>query len=86
MSVAPGCKRFLESLGDHIDGTLAGRARLEFDRHVQACRLCQILRATVRKTIHYYKDREPSPVPSDVESRFWNALENRMRSSRDPNA
>ena len=81
MRVALGCRRFLADLGDHLDGTLTGLARSEFDRHLQACCCCKTLRDTVQRTIQYYKTRDEHPIPCDVEARLWHALENRMRAA-----
>jgi len=86
MRAAQGCKRFLEDLGDHLDGTLSGPAHLVFERHLQVCGSCQFLCATVEKTIYYYRTWDAGPIPADIEARLWKALESRMRSPRNSHA
>ena len=81
MRAVQGCRRFLNDLGDYLDGALTATERLAFEHHAQECSSCQILQNTVEKTIHYFKAWDTSPIPVDVDARLWKALESRMRSA-----
>jgi len=73
--VASACRHFLKDLGEYLDGNLTALARADFDRHFEACFQCRILRDTIRKMLQFYKSTQARPIPSDVEARLMEAIE-----------
>ena len=54
-----------EILNDYVDGTLAGRAATEVERHLAACRSCSSERDALRSMLQSTTDLPKSVLPDD---------------------
>jgi anti-sigma factor RsiW len=66
------CRELIEFLDRYVGGELAHASRLEFDRHLDACRACRDYLRTYRDTIALAKascaeeDGAPAEMPEDL--------------------
>jgi len=54
-------------------------ARAELERHLERCEDCRLVVDTTKKTIQFFCNSEPLPLPNGVRDRLHAALENRLR-------
>ena len=73
------CKQFLQELNDYLDETLDPRTRAELQKHVNECPNCWVVCDTTQKTLKVFKGMDPKPIPEDIHSRLWAALEKKMQ-------
>lgn len=72
------CKQFLQELNDYLDPNVDAEMKAHLNSHVSQCPNCFVLVDTTKKTLQVYKGLEPRPIPEDVQSRLWKALERKM--------
>ena len=75
MSRPVTCKQLLEDLNDFLDEALDGMTRAQLEQHLGRCPNCQVIVDTTRKTVRVFKGLEPCPIPAEVQSRLWAAIE-----------
>ena len=75
----PTCKQFLQELSDYLDDTLDPETKAELKRHVAECPNCWVVCDTTEKTIRVFRGAEASPVPADIRSRLFKAIEDRKK-------
>lgn len=69
------CRRYLESLGDYIEGTLNEELCNELEAHMAICENCRIVVNTLARTIMLYR-KMPSPeLPNAVRERLFAVLD-----------
>ncbi len=73
------CKQFLQELNDYLDETLDPQTRAELQKHVNECPNCWVVCDTTQKTLKVFKGMDPKPIPDDIHTRLWDALERKMR-------
>ena len=76
------CKQFLQELNDFLDDTLDPHIRAELQKHVNECPNCWVVCDTTEKTLKVFKGMEPQPVPKDIQTRLWAALEKKCKAKR----
>jgi anti-sigma factor RsiW len=69
-----GCKDMLGSLSDYIDGELEAELCAEIEQHVAGCTNCRIVVDTLKRTVTLYHEHGHEPLPDDVKSRLFEAL------------
>jgi len=74
------CKQFLQELNVYLDETVDPETKRQWQSHVDECPNCIV--DTTKKTLQVYKGMEPQPIPDDVRSRLWEALEKRMAAKK----
>jgi anti-sigma factor RsiW len=74
------CKDVIHELSNYLDGELDAALVAEVERHMQHCEDCRLVVDTVRKTICFFCNSEPAPLPVDVHDRLHKALAQRLRS------
>lgn len=78
------CRRFLEQLGDYLDGDAGSSLREEVERHIGRCHDCWVVVDSCKKTISIYQCQELRPIPTELHERLMKALEARCRSDQAP--
>jgi hypothetical protein len=76
------CKQFLQELNVYLDETVDPETKRQWQSHVDECPNCFVIVDTTKKTLQVYKGMEPQPIPDDVRSRLWEALEKRMAAKK----
>ncbi len=70
-----GCRRYLGSLSDYVDGSLADELCREIEAHMAECENCRVVVNTLSKTVLLYQ-RLPQPdMPSEVKERLFKVLD-----------
>jgi anti-sigma factor RsiW len=70
-----GCKDMLGSLSDYIDGELEAELCAEIEQHIAGCTNCRIVVDTLKRTVTLYHEHGHEPLPEDVKSRLFEALD-----------
>lgn len=76
------CKQFLQELNVYLDETVDPETKRQWQSHVDECPNCFVIVDTTKKTLQVYKGMEPQPIPDDVKSRLWEALEKRLAAKK----
>jgi len=76
------CKEFLQELNEFLDETIDPETKKHWQDHVNECPNCFVIVDTTKKTLQVYKGMEPQPIPNDVKSRLWQALEMKMAAKK----
>jgi hypothetical protein len=76
------CKQFLQELNVYLDETVDPETKRQWQSHVDECPNCFVIVDTTKRTLQVYKGMEPQPIPDDVRSRLWEALEKRMAAKK----
>jgi anti-sigma factor RsiW len=74
------CKQFLQELNDYLDPNVDTETKTHLESHVTKCPNCFVLVDTTKKTLQIYKGLQEQPIPEDVQTRLWDALERKMAS------
>jgi anti-sigma factor RsiW len=71
------CQELLGQLNDYVDGELAAQLCRDLERHLADCPDCQVVFASLAKTIKLYHLLAETPVelPADVEARLMQRLQ-----------
>ncbi len=69
-----GCREMLGNLSEYIDGELEAELCAEIEQHLAGCTNCQIVVDTLKRTVTLYHDHGHEPLPDDVKSRLFDAL------------
>jgi anti-sigma factor RsiW len=69
------CRRYLESLGDYVDGTLSADLCDELEAHMAICENCRVVVNTLAKTISLYRQMPSPELPSAVKERLFAVLD-----------
>lgn len=72
------CKQFLQDLNDYLDPNVDTATKIHLEAHVAQCPNCFVLVDTTLKTLQIFKGCQSQPIPEDVQSRLWMALERKM--------
>ncbi len=78
------CRRFLEQLGDYLDGDGDASLREDVERHIGRCHDCWVVVDSCKKTISIYQCQELQPIPPSLHERLMKALEARCREGKSP--
>jgi anti-sigma factor (TIGR02949 family) len=78
------CKQFLQELNDFLDDSVAEDTKRSLQAHVAECPNCFVIVDTTRRTLEIYKCTDPQPIPENVKSRLWEALERKMAARKGP--
>lgn len=70
-----GCRRYLGSLSDYVDGVLAEELCHEIEAHMAECENCRVVVNTLSKTVLLYQQLPQPDVPSDVKERLFKVLD-----------
>jgi anti-sigma factor RsiW len=73
------CRGLIRELSSYLDRELTPQDVAEVERHLAACEDCRWIVDTTKKTIEFYCNSEPLPLPDDVRSRLHQALEARLK-------
>lgn len=73
------CKEVIRELSNYLDGDLDPSLRQALEKHLQHCTDCSIVVSTARKTIELYCNKEPLPLPPDIQQEVEQALANKLR-------
>lgn len=76
------CRRFLEQLGDYLDGEGGTALREEVERHIGRCHDCWVVVDSCKKTISIYQCQELQPIPPSLHERLMKALEARCHGAQ----
>ena len=74
MTHAKRCHDLLGCLSEYVDGELSGELCVELERHLAGCENCRIVVDTLARTVTLYHDHGHEPLPDDVKSRLFKAL------------
>lgn len=66
-------------MSKYIDGELEQELCAELKKHLKGCDRCRIVFDTTKKTITFYRDSTPYPLPSQVHKRLHQALRSRWK-------
>ena len=72
------CSQFIEELSEYLDESVREGLREELEAHMAQCPNCWVMVDTTKKTLQFYKDLEPEPIPSSLHSRLMSALQAKM--------
>ena len=64
----------LGNLSAFIDGELEAELCAEIEQHACGCQNCRLVIDTLRRTVTLYHDHGHEPLPDDVKSRLFDAL------------
>jgi len=73
------CETVTREISSYIDGELDVHLRVELELHLEGCRHCTVVLNQVKMTVELFCDAEPVDLPSDVRSRLYEALQNKLR-------
>ena len=76
------CKEIIRKLSELLEGGLDPATLERLNRHLEDCESCRWVVDSTRKTIRFYCDSEPLPLPEDVQSRLNRALAERLARPR----
>ncbi|MBI3404193.1 MAG: zf-HC2 domain-containing protein [Acidobacteria bacterium] len=76
------CKEIVRRLSELLDGGVDAATLERLNQHLKDCDSCRWVVDSTRKTIHFYCNSDPLPLPEDVQSRLNRALAERL--SRTP--
>ena len=80
------CKQFLQELNDYLDPSVTEDTKRHLQEHLDGCLNCFVIVDTTRRTLEVYRCTEPQPLPEEVKSRLWAALEKKMASGKPPSS
>jgi anti-sigma factor RsiW len=60
------CQQAVELVTDYLEGTLSGRDRRRFERHLRACPNCSAYLEQIRMTIRLSGEVAPDDLPPDA--------------------
>ena len=70
-----GCRRYIATLSDYVDGALDDELCRELEAHMETCENCRVVVNTLNKTVTLYH-RLPSPeMPNAVKERLYKVLD-----------
>ena len=69
------CRRYLGSLSDYVDDTLAEEMCRELEAHMEECENCRVVVNTLTKTIMLYHQLPEPDVPGGVKERLSKVLD-----------
>ena len=70
-----GCRRYIGTLSDYVDGELDDELCGEIEGHMETCENCRVVVNTLNKTVTLYH-RLPSPeMPNAVKERLYKVLD-----------
>jgi predicted anti-sigma-YlaC factor YlaD len=72
------CEAVTRELSNYIDGDLNIELRHDLEIHLQGCEHCTIVMNQVKMTVDLFCDAEPVDLPSDVRSRLYQALKQKL--------
>lgn len=70
-----GCRRYLGSLSDYVDGSLAAELCQEIEAHMSECENCRVVVNTLTKTVLLYRQLPQPEMPHDVKERLFKVLD-----------
>lgn len=73
------CKTLVIELEHYLDKELDATLRLSIEEHLLKCKKCRIIVNTTKKTIEFYCNSEPAPLPEGTRTRLHEALAKRLR-------
>ncbi len=76
------CREVIRKLSELLDGGLDPATLERLHHHLEDCESCRWVVDSTRKTIHFYCDAEPLPLPEDIQTRLDRAIAARL--SRKP--
>ena len=72
------CEGVTRELSNYIDGEVDAALRQELEQHLCGCSHCTVVLNQVKMTVELFCDAEPVDLPTDVRSRLYAALQNRL--------
>ncbi|MCL6565977.1 MAG: zf-HC2 domain-containing protein [Acidobacteriia bacterium] len=73
------CRAVIRELSEYLDGELDRTLFEEVERHLAHCQDCRLVVNTTKKTIEFYCNSAPLPLPEDVRNRLHAALATRLK-------
>lgn len=64
------CKKIKALLGDYLEGELDPELCRELESHLGHCDPCRVVVNTTERTVTFYRNLEPCPLPSEVKNRL----------------
>ena len=72
------CEGVTRELSNYLDGEVDAALRQELEQHLGCCSHCTVVLNQVKMTVELFCDAEPVDLPSDVRSRLYAALQNKL--------
>ena len=72
------CTDVMELVGDLADGELSSSLKIRVHSHIVACQYCQDMEESYRLTIELARTLRDQPIPSGVQKRLRQALNDRL--------
>lgn len=72
------CEGVTRELSNYIDGEVDAALRQELEQHLGGCSHCTVVLNQVKMTVELFCDCEPVDLPTDVRSRLYAALQNKL--------
>ncbi|MCL6480999.1 MAG: zf-HC2 domain-containing protein [Firmicutes bacterium] len=73
------CRTVIRELSEYLDGELDRTLLAEVERHLAHCQDCRVVVNTTKKTIEFYCNSAPLPLPEEVRQRLHAALRTRLQ-------
>lgn len=68
------CVAFFERISEYIDRELDASTCKEIEKHIQACKPCQVCLGTLKRTVGLCKKLERHPVPETFSLKLKDAI------------
>ena len=68
------CREVIRKLSDYLDGELDPVLAEQLTRHLEHCEDCGLVVDTTQKTIEFYCNAEPAPLPDEIRRQVERAL------------
>jgi len=68
------CNEVIRELSNYLDGELDPALRQALEKHLRYCADCSIVVSTARKTVELFCNKEPLPLPTEVQQMVERAL------------
>ena len=76
------CKALINELEVYFDEDIDPALRAEIEEHIAKCKNCRVVVNTCKKTIEFFCNSDPAPLPEDTRHRLYQAIEKKLRQPR----